>query len=68
MVNARHVQILMGSGTLANDAVGAQLSLEKKPGLVLSNGEFGERLIDQARRFGLTFDSFKFRNGANLST
>jgi aspartate aminotransferase-like enzyme len=60
MVSARQVQILLGSGTLANDAVVAQLSLEDKPGLILSNGEFGERLIDQARRFGLTFDTLKF--------
>jgi aspartate aminotransferase-like enzyme len=63
LVSARHVQILLGSGTLANDAVGAQLSLEKRPGLILSNGEFGERLMDQARRFGLTFDTLKFRWG-----
>jgi aspartate aminotransferase-like enzyme len=63
LVSARHVQILVGSGTLANDAVGAQLTLENNPGLILSNGEFGERLIDQARRFGLTFDTLKFRWG-----
>jgi aspartate aminotransferase-like enzyme len=63
LVSARQVQILLGSGTLANDAVVAQLSLEQKPGLILSNGEFGERLIDQARRFGLTFDTLKFRWG-----
>jgi aspartate aminotransferase-like enzyme len=63
LVSARNVQILLGSGTLANDTVGAQLSLEKEPGLILSNGEFGERLIDQARRFGLTFDTLKFRWG-----
>jgi aspartate aminotransferase-like enzyme len=63
LVSAGQVQILLGSGTLANDAVGAQLSLEDKPGLILSNGEFGERLIDQARRFGLTFDTLKFRWG-----
>ncbi|HEY3862087.1 MAG TPA: GNAT family N-acyltransferase [Verrucomicrobiae bacterium] len=63
LVSARHVQILLGSGTLANDTVGAQLSLEKRPGLILSNGEFGERLIDQGRRFGLTFDTLKFRWG-----
>jgi len=67
LAGARHVQILMGSGTLANDAVGAQLSLEKKPGLILSNGEFGERLIDQARRFALTFDTLKFRWGESFN-
>jgi len=60
LVGARHVEILMGSGTLANDTVAAQLTLETKPGLILSNGEFGERLVDQASRFGLTFDTLKF--------
>lgn len=63
LVSAKNVQILLGSGTLANDAVGAQLSLEKRPGLILSNGEFGDRLIDQASRFGLMFDTLKFRWG-----
>lgn len=43
----------MGSGTLANDVVAGQISLLNAPGLVLSNGEFGGRLADQARRFGL---------------
>jgi len=45
-----------GSGTLANDAVGAQLAAEGQPGLVLANGEFGERLVDHARRWRLRFD------------
>jgi aspartate aminotransferase-like enzyme len=60
LVRACNVQILLGSGTLANDAVAAQLTLEKKPGVILSNGEFGERLADHAKRFGLTFDTLKF--------
>ncbi|HXR08236.1 MAG TPA: aminotransferase class V-fold PLP-dependent enzyme [Candidatus Acidoferrum sp.] len=60
LTGARHVQILLGSGSLANDTVAAQLSLQEKPGLVLSNGEFGERLVDHARRFGLTFDTLQF--------
>jgi aspartate aminotransferase-like enzyme len=63
LVRARDVQVLLGSGTLANDAVGAQLSLEKKPGLIVSNGEFGERLIDHASRLGLTFDSLRLHWG-----
>jgi aspartate aminotransferase-like enzyme len=60
LVRACNVQIMLGSGTLANDAVAAQLTLEKKPGVILSNGEFGERLVDHAKRFGLTFDTLKF--------
>ncbi len=60
LAGANKVELLLGSGTLANDAVAAQLSLERKPGLILSNGEFGERLVDQARRFGLAFDTLTF--------
>ena len=60
LTSAREVELLLGSGTLANDVVAAQLSLEKSRGLVLSNGEFGERLLDHAHRFGLKFDAFEF--------
>lgn len=56
LTRARNVELLLGSGTLANDVVGAQLSLLGAKGLVLSNGEFGRRLVDQARRFQLDFD------------
>ena len=56
LTGARQVEILLGSGSLANDAVCAQLSLLRQPGLILSNGEFGDRLIDHARRQGLAFD------------
>ena len=53
LAGAERVEILLGSGTLANDAVAAQLSLTGQPGVVLSNGEFGRRLIDHARRHRL---------------
>jgi aspartate aminotransferase-like enzyme/GNAT superfamily N-acetyltransferase len=56
LTGARHVGVLLGSGTLANDAVAAQLSLRRGRGLVSSNGEFGERLVDHARRWRLDFD------------
>ena len=55
LVNARHVQILTGSGTLANDVVAAQISLPQRRGMILSNGEFGDRLLDHANRIGLDF-------------
>jgi len=55
LTNSKNVEIMMGSGSLANDAVAAQLSLENGRGLILSNGEFGERLIDHATRAGLNF-------------
>jgi len=57
LVGAGHVQIFTGSGTLANDVIAGQLSLLPGKGLILSNGEFGERLIEQARCFGLTFET-----------
>ncbi|MCX7867714.1 MAG: GNAT family N-acetyltransferase, partial [Limisphaera sp.] len=56
LTGAAHCQLMVGSGTLANDAVAAQLSLEGGRGLVLSNGEFGTRLVDHARRWGLAFE------------
>jgi len=55
-VNAPNVQIMMGSGTLANDVVAAQLSVLPGRGLILVNGEFGNRLLDQAIRTRLDFD------------
>lgn len=56
LTGANHVQLLQGTGTLANDAVAAQLSRVSGRGLVLVNGEFGQRLTDHAQRFGLSFD------------
>ena len=52
---AHDALVMPGSGTLANDAIGAQLAAQGRPGLVLSNGEFGDRLIDHARRWRLPF-------------
>jgi aspartate aminotransferase-like enzyme len=67
LTGARHTEILLGSGTLANDAIAAQLSLEEKFGLVVTNGEFGERLADHARRFQLNFDTLQYSWGEPLN-
>jgi aspartate aminotransferase-like enzyme len=56
LTNANHVTIMNGSGTTANDAVAAQLKVAGGRGLILTNGEFGERSIDHATRFSLEFD------------
>ena len=40
LVSASQVEMFMGSGTLANDVIAGQLSLESTPGIILSNGEF----------------------------
>jgi len=57
LTNARHVELMMGAGTLANDAIAAQLTQLRGQGLVLTNGEFGDRLIDHASRMQLSFES-----------
>ena len=62
-VNAPKVQIITGSGTLANDIVAAQLGVIAGRGLVLANGEFGYRLQDQATRAGLDFDVIRADEG-----
>lgn len=64
LTHAQHVEIMLGSGTLANDVVAAQLSLEPTRGLILSNGEFGSRLVDQARRQRLDFEALELPWGA----
>ncbi|MGG9960783.1 aminotransferase class V-fold PLP-dependent enzyme [Ferruginibacter sp. SUN106] len=47
--------ILAGSGTLANDAMLVQVKAKGKKGLVLVNGEFGERLKHQASRLNINY-------------
>jgi aspartate aminotransferase-like enzyme/predicted N-acetyltransferase YhbS len=59
LTNSRYVAIMLGSGTLANDVIAAQLSLLNKKGLILVNGEFGERLTEQAERLGLNYNVLK---------
>ncbi len=53
LLGARHVAVLTGSGTLANDAVAAQLKSIGGRGIVISNGEFGDRLAMHASSAGL---------------
>lgn len=57
--------ILTGSGTLANDVIAANAKaiFGDAPGLVLTNGEFGERLAAQARRAGLFFETLRWAWG-----
>ena len=59
LTGARQVEMMMGSGSLANDAVCGQLSLLDADGLILSNGEFGDRLIDHASRQRLSFEVYQ---------
>jgi len=56
LVNGRDAALFLGSGTLANDVVAATLAATAGPGrgLILDNGAFGERLVAQVARFGLS--------------
>ncbi|PIE93685.1 GNAT family N-acetyltransferase [Bacillus fungorum] len=63
MTKAKRVQIMLGTGTLANDAIALQLRSLKGKGLVLTNGEFGNRLVGQAKRAQLCFDTYETEMG-----
>lgn len=53
LTRAPHATLLLGSGTMANDVVGAQLRQLDGPGVVVTNGEFGDRLVEHAEQLGL---------------
>lgn len=67
LTQARNVELVLGSGTLANDLVAAQLSRLGQPGLVLSNGEFGDRLLDHTRRWKLNHSALQYAWGMPLN-
>ncbi|MBE7538031.1 MAG: aminotransferase class V-fold PLP-dependent enzyme [Opitutaceae bacterium] len=66
LTGARDVQVIPGSGSLANAVVAAQLSLLGRPGVVMSNGAFGDRLASDSRRAGLDFTVFRQPWGASF--
>jgi len=68
LVNASNVEIFLGSGTLANDVVAGQLALLHGHGLMLSNGEFGDRLVNHATGFKLSFDKLSLKWGDELKS
>jgi aspartate aminotransferase-like enzyme len=60
ITKAKYSTLMMGSGSLANETIAANLStLKNEFGLIISNGEFGERIINQAMRHNLKFHSLK---------
>ncbi len=58
LVNARNVEIFTGSGTLANDVISLEIAKLNKKGLILSNGEFGDRLLDHGNKNNLDFITY----------
>ena len=55
LTGANWAAVMVGSGTLANDVVAAQLSQQEGRGVIVAAGEFGDRLIDHANRWGLRY-------------
>ncbi|WP_431026784.1 aminotransferase class V-fold PLP-dependent enzyme [Lysinibacillus sp. LZ02] len=70
LANSRFVATIVGSGTAANEAMlgAVKATCPNEQGLVLSNGEFGERLIQQARNWQLSFTEkcYKWGEAFNL--
>jgi aspartate aminotransferase-like enzyme len=58
-MNVKETFLLTGSGTLANEAMLWQIKMQGGKGLILSNGEFGSRLTEQATRNALNFTEHK---------
>ncbi|MBX3399115.1 MAG: alanine--glyoxylate aminotransferase family protein [Gemmataceae bacterium] len=56
LVGGKPVGMFIGSGTLANDAVAATLAADpaRDNGLILTAGEFGDRLLRQANNWKLS--------------
>lgn len=65
-VKSKEVQIFTGSATLANEVMLSHLSGLSKKGLIVSNGEFGDRIIHQANCQKLIFDEYKVELGEEL--
>lgn len=66
LTGAGDAVLMVGTGTLANDAVASALRSLRGRGVIVVNGEFGERLVEHGRCAGLTFDAVSFPWGAVL--
>src|SRR5687768_2002590 len=62
----KQVYFLTGSGTTANEAMLHQIKMLNEAGLILSNGEFGNRLIKQSSTNDLQFTTYKKPYGASF--
>jgi len=63
LAGASACEVMVGSGTLANDVVAGQLKALGGCGIIVSQGEFGERLRDHAHRWRLPFEAHFVREG-----
>lgn len=67
MSGTAYAHLLLGSGTLANEAMVAQIHILGEKGLIVKNGAFGDRLEKQAERWQLSFDVASFEWGQPYS-
>ncbi|MFA6571592.1 MAG: aminotransferase class V-fold PLP-dependent enzyme [Bacteroidota bacterium] len=67
LVNTQNVQIFTGSATLANEIMIAHFSALNLKGLMVSNGEFGDRITHQAQCQKLNYTEYKVPMGCELS-
>lgn len=51
LTHAKATELFLGTGTLANDVVAAHIAQLGTNGLILSNGEFGNRLVNHVHGF-----------------
>lgn len=66
LTGASRVALFSGSGTLANEVIASELSKIDGNGIILSNGEFGNRIIHQAKRHKLSFNIFRTKDGKSF--
>ena len=67
ILDVKQATILHGSATLANEAIMAQLKGRNLiNGLILSNGEFGSRLVKETKRHGLNIESYSVEFGESF--
>lgn len=60
------VEVFTGTGTLANDVIAGQLKQLNQQGLILTNGEFGKRLVQNAKGFDLEFIEYSLPIGVEF--
>jgi aspartate aminotransferase-like enzyme len=66
LTRAAHCQLILGSGTLANEVIAMQLR-KFSNGVIFINGEFGKILQGHATRAGLSFKSYEVPWGKPFS-
>ena len=67
ILDVKQATILHGSATLANEAIMAQLKGRNLiNGLVLANGEFGNRLVRETKRHGLDIETYSVGFGESF--